>query len=445
MANSVTHEMIKTYQASLLKSSRLKALQNAATNISVNEIALNRQVLTETDHTFSNMLDDWPVTDQKSSGRCWMFAGLNLLRSAAMKKMNLTDFEFSQNFVLFWDKIERANFFLESIIETAGKDLEDRKVAHLLAGPVVDGGQWNMFVDIIEKHGLVPKTFMPETESSSNTRLLNTILNTKLRQAAAHIRALCKDGASVDTVRIEKDKVLQAVYRILAIHLGDPPERFAWQWHDKEKGFHRDDEMTPAEFAKAYVMQSPTDYICLVNDPRSSHPYGKTFTVEFLGSVVGADPVLYLNVEIERMKELTIKTLSDGEPVWLGCDMGKMVHRKLGIMDAGLYEYELIYDTSLDMKKSERLEYHQSSMSHAMLFTGVDLVEGKPRRWRIENSWGDAVGKKGFFAMNDSWFDDFMYEIAVKKSYLSASELAALEVPPIVLPPWDPMGALAHD
>lgn len=437
-------DLIRRFKIEFDRNPQNRTVQNAVTAVSVDDIALNRQALMATDHTFSHQLDDWAVTNQKSSGRCWMFAGLNLFRMDAMKKMNLKEFEFSQNFVLFWDKIERVNFFLEAMIETAGRDIDDRRVAHLLSKPVVDGGQWNMFVDVVKKHGLIPKAFMPETVSSSATARLNFILNTKARQAAKTLRDMFGNGESPSRIQEEKEKILETSYRILALHLGTPPERFAWQWVDKDKGFHRDEEMTPQEFARRYVSEAPDGYICLVNDPRPSHPFGKTYTVEYLGSVAGASGVLYLNVSIERMKELAMKTITDGAPVWFGCDMGKMVHRKMGIMDASIYEYDLVYDTSLDMDKSHRLEYHQSSMNHAMLLTGVDVVDGGPRRFRVENSWGDEVGKKGFFVMNDSWFDQNMFEIAVKKSYLTPDELKALEVPPVVLPPWDPMGALAN-
>ena len=442
--SAITQHTIQKFQKNLGENPNIPILQNAVTNVSVENLALNRSVLVQTDHTFSNQLDDWKVTNQKSSGRCWMFAGMNLLRVATMKEMNVKEFEFSQNFVLFWDKIERANFFLEAIIETAGKDIDDRKVAHLLSRPMVDGGQWDMFADTVEKYGLVPKAAMPETESSSSTRLMNFILNTKLRQAAETIRGMHESGSPSEVVQDEKEKILDAVFRILSIHLGTPPSSFVWQWKDKDGEFRRDSEMTPLEFKDRYVAHSPREYICLVSDPRPSHPYGKTYTVEYLGSVHEAEPVLYLNVETERMKHLAMTIITEGEPVWFGCDMGKMAQRKMGIMDASLYEYERIYETSLDMEKSARLEYHQSSMNHAMLFTGVDILDGTPRRWRVENSWGDEPGEKGFFVMSDSWFDQYVFEIAVLKSRLTDIELKAIEEPPTVLPPWDPMGALAY-
>jgi bleomycin hydrolase len=417
--------------------------QNAVTQTNVEDVALNRAVVASTDHTFSHLLDEWSATNQKKSGRCWLFAGLNLLRVGAMKKMNLKEFEFSQNYALFWDKLERANYFLEAIIDTANRPADDRTVAFLLDRPLDDGGQWNMFVNIVKKHGLVPKTCMPETESSSNTRLMNGMLLATLREGAKTIRDLRGEGAPMEAARAARDGIMEAVYRILCIHLGTPPRKFLWQWNDKDKAFHRDGEMTPQEFAAKYVQLPLEEYVCLVHDPRETSPFGRTFTVEYLGNVVGGGMVKYLNVEIGLMKELAMRAIAAGEPVWFGCDVGKMMRRDLGIWDARLFDFETLYDTSFSLSKADRLVYHQTMMTHAMLFTGVDAVENKPRRWRVENSWGEDVGKKGFYVMNDSWFDEHVFEIAARKSALPADLQAAADLEPIVLPPWDPMGSLA--
>src|SRR5579884_2705017 len=418
--------------------------QNAVTQITVDDIALNRAIVTSTDHSFSHKLDDWSVTNQKRSGRCWMFAGLNLFRVGAMKKMGLKSFEFSQTFTLFWDKLERANYFLEAIIETRERDVDDRTVAFLLSRPIDDGGQWNMFVNLVKKHGLVPKAFMPETESSSNTMRMNAILRQKLREGAKTLRDLHAAGASVEALRAAKQKILAVVYRILCIHLGTPPERFTWQWTDQDKVFHRDENLTPREFAAKYVDLPLDEYVCLVNDPRPTSPYNRTFTVEYLGNVVGGAIVTYLNVDIQTMKSIAQRTIEDGEPVWFGCDVGKMMRRDLGIWDKDLYDYGTLYQTEFTLDKAARLIYHETQMTHAMLFTGVDLVDGVPRRWRVENSWGEDNGQKGFYTMNDSWFDEYTFEIAARKSYLSSELQQALALEPIVLPAWDPMGALAR-
>ncbi len=422
-----------------------KLAMNAVTQTAVDDVALNREIVTNTDFTFSHLLDDWTATNQKQSGRCWLFAGLNLFRVGAMKKMKLKDFEFSQNYTLFWDKIERANYFLESIIETAGRPVDDRSVAFLLSQPLSDGGQWNMFINIVRKHGLVPKALMPETESSSSTWRMNSALVNKLREGAKTLRELRARGASLGETRSAKREILKVVHRILCIHLGTPPTKFQWQWNDKNKKFHRDGEMTPQQFARKYVTLPIDDYVCLVHDPRRTSPFNRTYTVQHLGNVVGGGIVLYLNIDIGLMKELTMRSLKKGEPVWMGCDVGKMMRRDLGLWDKNLFDYEAVYDTAFTLNKADRLVYHQTAMTHAMLFTGVDVVNNRPRRWRVENSWGDEkTGRKGFFVMNDSWFDEHMFEIAIRRNALPKPLQKALKLPPIVLPPWDPMGSLAH-
>jgi bleomycin hydrolase len=418
-----------------------KLAQNAVTRTSLDDVAISRDVINTSDHSLSVMLDDWKVTNQERSGRCWLFAGLNLLRVGAMKKMGLKEFEFSQNFAMFWDKIERANYFLEAVIETAGRDIDDRTVAHLLEAVAEDGGQWNMFVAIVDKHGLVPKAFMPETQSSSDTGRMNSVLRSLLRQGAKSVRAAF--GRGIDAAREEKAEVLRLVYRVLSIHLGTPPERFDWQWTDKDRQFHRDGVLTPQEFAAKYVDLPIDDYVCLVHDPRPSSPVGKTFTVRYLGNVLGAPPVTYLNVDMRVMKDVAARALRDGEPVWFGCDVGKMMSNDYGLWDAALYDLPSVYGTEFTLGKADRLIYHETQMTHAMLFTGVDILDGATRKWRVENSWGSTRGKDGFYTMNDSWFDEYVFEIAARRDALPESLRAVLGTEPIVLPAWDPMGALA--
>ena len=415
--------------------------QNAVTRVSIDDVALNREVVNSTDHALSVQLDDWKVTDQQRSGRCWLFAGLNLLRVGAMAKMGLKEFEFSQNWAMFWDKIERANYFLEAVIETADRDIDDRTVAHLLEAAAEDGGQWNMFVAIVRKHGLVPKAFMPETKSSSDTGRMNSVLRSLLRQGARSVRAARE--TSIEAAREEKAEILRVIYRVLCIHLGTPPERFDWQWTDKDKQFHRDGELTPVEFAAKYVDLPVDDYVCLVHDPRPTSPVGKTFTVEYLGNVLGAPPVTYLNVDMAMMKEIAAKVLQGGEPVWFGCDVGQMMSNEYGIWDANLYDLPGVYGTEFALDKADRLIFHETLMTHAMLFTGVDIADGQTRKWRVENSWGSERGKEGFYTMNDSWFGEYVFEIAARRDLLPPELQEALAAEPIVLPAWDPMGSLA--
>lgn len=421
-----------------------KIAQNAVVSTSIDTVALDHAIATATEHSFSHKLDDWAVTNQRQSGRCWMFAGLNLFRVGAMKKLGVKEFEFSQNYTMFWDKFERANYFYEAMIETADRPLDDRTVAFLLDSPVEDGGQWNMFVNLVKKHGVVPKATMPETQSSSETRKMNSLLRAKLREGAQELRTLHNGGADAAALAERKATLLRTIYRILCIHLGTPPERFTWQWTDKDGAFHRDEETTPQEFAARYIDLPLDEYVCLVNDPRASSPYGRTFTVEYLGNVVGGAIVKYLNIEIDLMKAIAQRVIVEGEPVWFGCDVGKQMERKLGIWDKDLFDYGALYGEGFSQDKAARLDYHETLMTHAMLFTGVDVVDGRARRWRVENSWGDENGQKGYYAMNDSWFDEYTFEIAARKDLLPAELQAALDQEPIVLPAWDPMGALAR-
>ncbi|MGF1427023.1 aminopeptidase C [Kitasatospora sp. LaBMicrA B282] len=441
MDRSLTLDQIRSFEEEFAARPANRLMQNAVTGTPVDDIALDRRVLTGTDHSVSHHLDDWRATNQKQSGRCWLFAGLNLLRVGAARKLGVKDFEFSQNHLLWWDKFERANRFLEAVIETADRPVDDRTVAHLLANPIGDGGQWNMFVALVAKHGLVPKSAMPETDSSSSTRAMNRALRTLLRQGARDLRGQAGEG--VEAQRKTKREVLAAVHRVISIHLGTPPQRFLWQWEDRNREFHRDGWLTPAQFAAAYVQLPLTEYVCLVHDPRATSPVGRTFTVEYLGNVVDAPPVVYLNVPMELLKRLAMESIVGGEPVWFGCDVKKMMRADAGVWDAALFDYAAVYDAPFTMDKADRLLHHETRMTHAMLFTGVDLVDGAPRRWRVENSWGEEKADRGFWTMNDSWFGEHVFEIAVRRSALPPDLVAALDQPPIVLPAWDPMGSLA--
>ena len=444
MGESVTNKQLKQFRASFANDPAAKVAQNAITNGNLLDIALNRDLVQNIDSSFSIKLDDWKVTNQKSSGRCWLFATLNLFRPGTMKKLNVKNFEFSQSHIHFWDKFERSNHFFEAIIGTADRPLDDRTIGFLLGDPIGDGGQWNMAMNLIRKHGLVPKSAYPESVSSSSTRFMNAILKDILRSGASELREILDNGGSEKEARAHKDKRVGDVWKILCIHLGTPPEEFDWQWEDKDGEFHRKGSMTPQKFAKEYVDMDWEDYVCIVNDPRND--YYQTYTVDYLQNVAGGPPVVYLNVPSQEMKDVTQKLLEDGLPVWMGCDVGKQMHRKRGLWDAKLFDFAGLYGTEFGMDKADRLRYSQTMMTHAMLFTGVDVVEGTPRRWRVENSWGaKESGKKGFFTMNDSWYDEHMFEIAAPTDYLTDKMKNGLNTTPVVLPAWDPMGSLARD
>jgi bleomycin hydrolase len=301
-----------------------------------------------------------------------------------------------------------------------------------------------MFVNIARKYGLVPKSAMPETLSSSSTGGMNNALVGRLRVGAKTLRDLHGTGPSLEDLRAAKRQIMTDVYTILRLHLGNPPERFDWQWTDEKKKFHKEKGMTPKSFFSKYATLPLDEYVCLVHDPRSTSPVGRVFTVEYLGNVVEGGLVTYLNVDIATLKSMALKSLKAKEPVWFGCDCSKMMHRDMSVWDSKMFDYESLYGTTLELaSKEDRLLYKRTAMNHAMLFTGVDEENGKPKKWRVENSWGDKGEGKGFYVMNDSWFDEHMFEIAARASRLPASLQAALKQKPIVLPAWDPMGSLA--
>ena len=433
---SLTSGLLDQFAAEFAADKTARIVQNAVTETSIKKVAMDREIVTSIDPSMSVRVDRWPNTNQKKSGRCWLFSGLNSLKPAVYEATGLEKFEFSQNYMHFWDKLEKSNFFLTSMIDLADRDADDRTVHYLLSDPVGDGGQWNMFVALVEKYGVVPKYAMPETESSSNTKLMNDTLENLLRRGARDVRAAQEEAHAV------KREVMRQIYRVLCMHLGTPPREFVWQWEGKDHEFHREGIFTPVQFAAKYLPDLE-DYVCLVNDPRESSPYNHLFTVDRLGNVVGARPVTYLNVPIDVIRKTTQATLEAGDPVWMGCDTSKQCDRDMGIWDGKLFDFEGTYGIDLEMTKAEELTYGQAQMTHAMVFTGVDVLDGVTRRWRVENSWGDQIADKGFFTMNDSWFDQHVFEVAIRRDRLPVELLPVLATEPIVLPAWDPMGSLA--
>ncbi len=425
MGKTITRKQVAELRKGFAADPSNKVAQNAVTNVQLPDLTLDRNLVQNMDSSFSTKLDDWKVTAQMRSGRCWLFATLNLFRVGAMKKMNLKNFEFSQAHIHFWDKFERANHLLEAIIETADRPVDDRTIHFLLSDPIGDGGQWNMAMNLIRKHGLVPKSAYPESNTSSATRWMNTELKNILRSSACEIRAILEGGGTEDEAREHKEKRMADVWTMLCIHLGTPPKTFDWQWRDKDDKFHRKGSMTPQQFAAEYVDIEWEDYVCIVNDPRNE--YYRTYTVDFLQNVAGGPPVVYLNVPSKEMKAVTRRLLEDGMPVWMGCDVGKEMDRKKGLWDADLFDVGGLYGVEYGMDKADRLRHNQTMMTHAMLFTGVDVVNGRIRRWRVENSWGGETGQKGYYTMNDSWYDQYMFEIAAPTSYLNEKMVAGLE------------------
>jgi bleomycin hydrolase len=315
---------------------------------------------------------------------------------------------------------------------------------HLVKDPIQDGGQWDMFANLVKKYGAVPKSAMPETDSSSGSWPMNHMITTKLREFAAELRALYADGADRPRLQARKKEMLNTVYRMLCIHLGQPPKSFQWQWRDKDDAFHRQGLITPQAFYQKYSQYDLDSMICLIHCPTADKPFNKLYTVDYLGNVIEGGIVKYVNVEMALFKQAAVEMIKAGKPVWFGCDVSPMLEQNLGILAANTYEYELVYGTSFTSTKAERVEFGQSMMTHAMVFTGVDLdEEGRPIKWRVENSWGDKIGDKGYLVMDDAWFEEYMYEVVIDKQFVPDELVALLDTDPVVLPPWDPMGALA--
>ena len=444
MSQEITKEQIAAFDADFSAQRANRVAMNAVTNNGLLASAIRREAVEQDVHEYSISLEQGEICNQKQSGRCWMFAALNTLRYQVMKKCDLKTFELSQAYLFFWDKLEKSNYFLESILDTLDEPANGRLVSYLLTAPVNDGGQWDMLCNLIEKYGVVPKTAYPESKASSGSREMDMTLTEKLREDACILRKLHKEGKGLDELRARKTRMLGEIYRLLCICLGEPPKTFTFEYRDKDNNFHREEGLTPKSFFEKYVGVDLSDYVSLINAPTEDKPYGRSYTVQYLGNVKEGSAVRYLNLPIEELKKAAIAQMKDGQPVWFGCDVGKHSERDSGIMDLDIRGLEDLLDTRFTMTKAERLDYGQSLMTHAMVFQGVNLDEnGKPNRWRVENSWGKEPGKDGYYLMTDRWFDEYMYQVVVNKKYLTAEQIAAYEAEPIALEPWDPMGSLA--
>ena len=424
---------------------------NAVTQVGIDEVAHNYNRSRLLQHRFSVSIDNGTVTSQAHSGRCWLFSSLNVARFVARKALNIDgkstanpmgDFELSQNYAMYYDKLERVNYFLRDVaaLVRAGEPVDSQLMRFLMGDVMGDGGQWIMAMNIYKKYGAVPKQYYPETASSQNTSQMNDQLRRLLHQATAHM------VANPDGIDEIIDRTLEAGHRILTIHLGTPPTSFDWEWTDKDGVFHRDGRITPQEFWKRYVNAGLEDYVCLVDDPRPEHPKGRKIGIEHLGNVAGGDPTEYLNVPVEVMKDCARRLMSEqGLPVWFGADCHPMMDRKAGQWATDLFEYGRVYGVDFDMDKEQRVRFGDSAQNHAMAFVGVDVADDgrTTNRWRVENSWGGDIANKGYFTMSDDWFSQYVYEVAVPKSMLPEEYRQAFDQEAIMLPAWDPMGALA--
>ena len=408
---------------------------NAVAATDVERVSLDRAVVTTIDTSVSDLVPDASITDQKRTGRCWAFAGLNVLRAAMIKELELDSLELSQSFPFFYDMLEKANAFLTRVIAEADRPLDDREVVASLHSPIPDGGWWPEFARLVAKYGIVPAYAMPDTVSAGDSDAMNEHLSTLLRRTALRLRTAVADGVDPEPLRVA---ALEQVHRMLCIHLGAPPSEFVWQYRDKNKKFHRVGALTPLEFAQRYAT-GVEEFVVLAHDPRTEIAVNTRYGMGRSDVMVGAPVQDHVTAELEVLKAAAIAAIQDGEPVWFACDVAKQRDKEAGIWDAALHDYEGLYGVDLSMTKAERLVTRESALTHAMCLTGVDLINGTARRWRVENSWGDKLGDKGFHTMSDSWFDEYVFEVVVRAGRLPGEVRAALETEPIMLPSWDPM------
>lgn len=385
--------------------------------------------------------------DQERSGRCWMFASLNTMRLRTIRKYNLKTFELSQAYPLFWDKLEKSNWFLQNILDTLDEPLDGRLVSFLLADPIGDGGQWDMFRSLVKKYGVVPKEAMPETACSRNTRELDRYLTRYLRGAAKRLRQSHEAGVGTDDLLAMKKQMVEEVYHLLAVCLGEPPASFSVRLRDKDQKLALSGTFTPQEFFRTAVDMDVDAYVSLISAPTADKPFGHTYTVSRLGNVWEDHGVRYLNLPPAELKRVAIAQLKDDLPVWFGCDVAQSYLQDEGIMDTAALDVDALFGFPVEgcMDKAERLDYGESLMTHAMVLEGVRLDEkGEPTLWKVENSWGKDHGRDGFDTLSDAWFDEYVYQVVVDKKYLTEEERHTYETEePTVLAPWDPMGSLA--
>ncbi len=437
MSQSITLENIKEFRSSYQSNPISRIATKAASKASVNDICYDTEHAKKMNHKFSIDIPTMPVTNQKSSGRCWIFAALNILREKVAKDLNLANFELSQSFISFYDHLEKANSFLEHIIETADKPADERYVNHILSAPVGDGGWWEFFVGLCKKYGVVPKEAMPETQQSSNSAAMNMLLNMQLREDALVLRREIAAGKDAETIRSLKNDMLKRAYNIIAICLGNPPETFDFEYVDKEEKYHADRNLTPREFYDKYIGRDIENIVSILNAPTPTKPFNKTYVISHEESVYGCNPVKALNISMDEFKATVIRQLQAGDLVWFSCDCHPYGCRDEGIWDTGIYDYETPFGLDLKMDKGQMLEYHRSAPNHAMVLTGVNLVDGKPDKWKIQNSWGSEKANKGYFIMSDDWFEKFVYFASIDKKYLTEEQRNLFEQEPVVLAPWD--------
>lgn len=439
-AQTITEKDLQDIQSSFKKDAATTAIQNILTsNKDIKSNALNHDLQTQIDHLFKYRVDVKGITNQKSSGRCWMFTSMNVLRPSIMEKYNISDFDFSHNYLYFWDILEKSNLFLENIIETAKQPNDDREVVEYFKSPVGDGGVWNLFYNAAEKYGVVPNTIMPETEHSDNTSQMLSLVNERLRGGGYEIRQSAANNSSLKKLREEKQETLKDIYRILALCLGEPPTEFTWRYKNKS-GDIIEQKYTPKQFYKEIIPSNytPENFVMIMNDP--TREYYKVYEIENYKNTIEGINWVYLNLPNDDIKKAALASIKNNEAMYASCDVGKQHNRSTGMMDPQMYDYQSLLGIKLDMDKKARILTRQSGSSHAMTLIGCDVDSNdKPVKWEFENSWGTAAGNNGYLTFTDDWFNEYMFRVVINRRYLDSKAIESLKQKPIQLPMWDYM------
>ena len=435
----LTTDLIDQLRNSYKRDAKDQAIYNALTANDINALAVNRDKLIAHSTIFNKELKVGDITNQQGTGRCWMFAGMNMLRPTVVNKLSIGTFKLSTNYLFFWDKLEKANTFLEAMIALASRDIDDRELGIWLKDPCADGGWWSYVVELVDKYGVVPEEIMPETYASANSGNLNTILFRKLRQDASAIRTMFKAGKTVEQLRIEKERMMGEVYRIVALNFGEPPQKFSWRYVGKDSIPVPAKEYTPKQFYTDVIGLSLSDMVCIFDYPGKE--YFKLYRLQGSRNFYDKTDLTFINLPIDSLKRYALTTILSDQPVYFACDVGQDQYggNSKGIMAKGMYDYNSIYGLNCGLTKAERIAYLDSYPNHAMIFTGVDTANGKATKWKVENSWGTARGDSGWWTMYDDWFNEYVYIVIIDKKYLTKEVLSILDTKPTILPPWDPM------
>jgi len=437
----ISSDMLQSIQRSYQETASDKAIRNAIGGNDIRKLALNQDNLKGSDTYFSNKVESKGIADQKKSGRCWLFTGLNVMRARIIANYNLGSFEFSQNYCFFWDQLEKSNLFLQGVIDTYKKPMDDKMVEWLFKNPLSDGGQFTGISDIIGKYGLVPKEIMPETNSSDNTAQMANLLSLKLREFGLQLREEAAKGAKSATLQKSKADMLSTIYRMLALNLGVPPTEFTWTRNDAKGNPVNTKQYTPISFFNEYVNKDLTNnYVMLMNDP--TREFYKSYEIDFDRHRYDGKNWTYVNLPIEDIKEMAIKSVKDSTMMYFSCDVGKFLNSERGLLDINNYDYASLMGTSFGMNKKQRVQSFASGSSHAMTLMAVDIdKDGKPKKWMVENSWGATNGYQGHLIITDEWFNEYMFRLVVEKKYVPTKVLEILKQKPTRLPAWDPMFA----